>query len=124
MKQLNGDLDRRLQSWPELPPDALTMHRTALRMNNYLAALRAASADNLSELQFRFLMRTGTVLSVVIYLAWPSILDFLAENSWCAFTLLCVAVLSLIATVVVLPLLLAERGDNIFPQPPPGVPTC
>jgi hypothetical protein len=124
MTQLNGDLNRRLQSWPELAPDTLTMQRTALRMNNQLAALRAASADSLGEPQFRLLMTTGAAFTVVVYLAWPYISDFLAENPWCEFTLLCVAVLWLIAPVILLPLLRASRGETILPQPQGGHPTC
>ena len=124
MTELNGDLDRRLQSWPELSPDALTMRRTALRMNNHLAVLRAASADSLGEPQFRLLMTTGAALTVVVYLAWPYIADFLAANPWCEATLLGVAILSLIAPLVLLPLLRAGRSETVLPQPNGGVPTC
>jgi hypothetical protein len=124
MTQLNDDLDRRLQSWPELAPDALAMQRTALRMNNHLAALRAASADSLGEPQFRLLLTTSGALAVLVYLGWPYIADLLAENPWCEFTLLCVAVLSLIAPVVLLPLLRASRSETILPQPHGGLPTC
>lgn len=124
MTQLNGDLNRRLQSWPELASDALAMQRTALRMNNHLAVLRAASAESLGEPQFRLLLTTGAALAVLVYLAWPYISDFLAEYPWCEFTLLCVAVLSLIAPVALLPLLRAGRGETILPQPQGGHPTC
>lgn len=124
MTQLNDDLNRRLQSWPELSPDGLAMQRTALRMNNHLAVLRAASADSLGEPQFRLLMTTGAALSVVVYLAWPYVADFLAENPWCEFTLLCVVVISLIAPLVLLPLLRAGRGETVLPQPHGGFPTC
>ena len=122
--KLNDDLDRRLQGWPELAPDALAMQRTTLRMNHYLAVLRAASEDSLAEPQFRLLMTTGAALSVVVYLAWPYISDFLADNPWCEFALLCVVVLSLIAPVVLLPLLRAGRAETVLPQSHGGVPTC
>jgi hypothetical protein len=122
--RLDDDLDGRLQSWPELAPDALAMQRTALRMNHHLAVLHAASANSLGESQFRLLMTTGAALSVVAYLAWPYISDFFAENPWCEFMLLCVVVLSLIAPLVLLPLLRAGRGETILPQSHGGLPTC
>ncbi len=120
MTQLNGDLNRRLQSWPELAPDTLTMQRIALRMNNQLAALRAASAESFGEPQFRLLLTTGAALAVLVYLAWPYISDFLAENPWCEFALLCVVVLSLIAPLILLPLLRAGNGEAILSQPQEG----
>jgi hypothetical protein len=124
MTQLNDDLDRRLQSWPELAPDALAMQRTALRMNSHMAILRAASTDSLGEAQFRLLRTTGAALTVLAYLAWPYISDFLAANPWCEFTLFCVVVLSLIAPLVLLPLLRAGRGETVMPQSHGGFPTC
>ncbi|MBZ5512881.1 MAG: hypothetical protein LAN70_17175 [Acidobacteriia bacterium] len=120
MTQLNGDLNRRLKSWPELAPDTLAMQRIALRMNHQLAAWRAASAESLGEPQFRLLLTAGAALAVLVYLAWAYISDFLAENPWCEFALLCVVVFSLIAPLILLPLLRAGNGEAILSQPQEG----
>jgi len=116
MTEFDRELERKLQSWPELTPDPLAMKRTALRMNLRLAAMRGAQANSYEEHQFRLLLSSSGVLAVLGYLAWPLLSDFLAQNPWCESALFFVVILSLAAPMVLLPLVRAAMTDDAVLQ--------
>ncbi len=118
--QLDSDLTKYLQVWPELVPDPMAMQRTALRMNSRMTALRSASADSVGEAQFRFLLTASAAIAVIAYVAWPYIAEFLTASPGFEVVLLCIVVLSLLAPLILLPLLRANSGETLMSLPERG----
>lgn len=118
------DLKELLEAWPKLVPDPLAIERTVQRMVSQMAALRTPPAEDLSEPQFRLLEAIWTAAAAAVYLAWPYISDFFTEYPSCRIALACLAGLSLLAPLVLLPLLRTERVETVPSQPKGGHTTC
>jgi hypothetical protein len=124
MTQPTDDLKESLDAWPDLTPDPQAMERTSQRMISRFTALRATAAEDLIEPQFRLLTIVWAAIAIIVYLAWPYFSRFFIDYPSCGTLLACLAGLSLLAPLLLLPLLRGERAETISFQSNGGNTKC